>query len=143
MRSERYLRTLLEVLYTLDEKDSRPLHQLDFRAKTGIYYEKIEKELFDNGIISYRSPRPLVCLKGSRLLEYIEKTELELDEINKMEADRKLSIREKEENIKAHELAERSFRWSRGGIIFTSIVAIGQIIQWIIMIVRWIRQSSP
>lgn len=68
-----------------------------------------------------------------------------ISEIEKAEHDRELSNQEKVENMrygkKAYGLAENTAKWNKRNIIFTGIVALGQIIQWIILIVQWI--SNP
>lgn len=68
-----------------------------------------------------------------------------IERIDKAEQDRNLSNQEKIENIsygrKAYMLAENTAKWNKRSIIFTCIVASGQIIQWIILIIQWL--SNP
>jgi len=64
--------------------------------------------------------------------------------IEKADHDRDLSNREKIENItygrKAYELAEKTAKWNKRHLIVTGIVALGQIVQWIILIIQWLSR---
>ncbi len=136
MRSEKYLLTILEVMREILQSKDRMITQPDFQKRSDIYSEKIEKELLDNGVVFTRYPRPLRSNSDSKLLAHIEKIEAEIDAIRDKESDRRLSIREKEEII-------RNSRWSRWSIIISSLVALGQIIQWIVMIGQWLCSRKP
>lgn len=78
------------------------------------------------------------------LLPTIAECKAAIAAIEKAESDRYLSNREKIENItygkKGYDLAEKSFKWTKWGLIFTSLVAVGQLIQWIILIIRWLSK---
>lgn len=83
--------------------------------------------------------------KRERLASLKKECEHIIARIEKAEADRELANREKIENItygrKAYELAEKTSKWTKGSIIFTSLVALGQLIQWIILIIQWLQGS--
>lgn len=91
MRSERYLSTLLEIMYAISESEDRMILRRDFRRKANIYADKIEKELFDHEVIYTSDPRPLISDSDSRLLRHIEKIEGEIEELKRSDRDRKLA----------------------------------------------------
>ena len=91
MRSERYLSTLLEIMYAISESEDRMILRRDFRRKANIYADKIEKELFDHEVIYTSDPRPLISNSDSRLLRHIEKIEGEIEELKRRDCDRKLA----------------------------------------------------
>ena len=91
MRSERYLSTLLEIMYAISESEDRMILRRDFRRKANIYADKIEKGLFDHEVIYTSDPRPLISNSDSRLLRHIEKIEGEIEELKRRDCDRKLA----------------------------------------------------
>lgn len=74
----------------------------------------------------------------------MEIIQTEIDSCLNMEEDRLLSNLEKKESIeygrKGYAIAEKSLRWSRFSIIVAALVALGQTVQWIIMIIQLLRQ---
>ncbi len=67
-----------------------------------------------------------------------------IKDFDKAEHDRELANREKIENIsygkKAYALAEKTAKWNKRHLIITGIVALGQIAQWIILIIQWLSK---
>jgi len=78
------------------------------------------------------------------LLPTIAECKAAIAAIEKAESDRELANREKIENIKygkkAYELAEKTAKWNKRHLIVTGIVALGQIAQWIILIIQWLSK---
>lgn len=91
MRSERYLSTLLEIMYAISKSEDRLILQADYRRLAGIYKDRIEEELFNREVIYTRSPRPLRSNSDFKLLGYIDDIENEREELRRRESDRKLA----------------------------------------------------
>ncbi|MFG6426067.1 MAG: hypothetical protein K1W14_06685 [Muribaculaceae bacterium] len=144
VRSVHYLQTLMEVMKTIRESKNRFILPKDFQRIADIYSDEIEKELQDNGVIFTTYPRPLRSNSDLKLLRYMEIIQTEIDSCLNMEEDRLLSNLEKKESIeygrKGYAIAEKSLRWSRFSIIVAALVALGQTVQWIIMIIQLLRQ---
>lgn len=87
----------------------------------------------------------LHILKFPPLLPVIADCKAMVEAIEKAEHDRDLANREKVENIKygkkAYELADKTAKWNKRHLIVTGIVALGQIAQWIILIIRWLSKT--
>lgn len=99
MRSERYLSTLLEIMYAISESDDRCLNQKDYRRMSGIYKDRIEEELFNHEVIYTRRPRPLRSSSDSKLLSYIDDIENELKELRQKNEDRELDNNYKKKGV--------------------------------------------
>lgn len=75
-----------------------------------------------------------------RLLPALADAQDRIEVLLQRRADRELVNKERIENItysrNAYKLAERSFKWNKRHIVITSIVALAQIAQWILLIWR-------
>lgn len=100
MRSEKYLTTLLGIMYAISESEDRYLHQQDYSRMSGIYRNRIEEELFNNEVIYTRHPRPLRSNSDFKLLSYIDDIENELKELRQKDEDRKLDNNYKKKGIR-------------------------------------------
>lgn len=93
--------------------------------------------LNDRGDLQIRQLPPLVPL----MAEFREQIEV----MERAEKDRNLSNQHKIDDMayghKAYKLAKNSAKWNKWNITFSIIIAVGQIIQWIILICKW--QSTP
>lgn len=128
MRSERYLSTLLEIMYAISESEDRMILRRDFRRKANIYADKIEKGLFDHEVIYTSDPRPLISNSDSRLLRHIEKIEGEIEELKRRDCDRKLANEESACNIK---YGRKGYRMSIIAIIVSSAAILLELAKWI------------
>lgn len=79
-----------------------------------------------------------------RLASLRKDCEHEIEKIDMSEQDRLLSNEESVYNIKygkkGYDLAQKSSKWSKASIIISAIVAAGQLTQWIIMLLQYLRQ---
>ncbi|MBD5278954.1 MAG: hypothetical protein HDS35_00205 [Bacteroides sp.] len=141
----------LKVLSVITETGKSDFTYDEGFAIAGIYWTTVAKEIgaTQAGYFEYGE----LHITASGYLDEIRVQKLLLHErLIKEKEDRELAIREKNDNIefgrKGYELAKKSFalgeknsKWATRGVIFTSIVALGQLIQWIIMIIQWISNS--
>lgn len=111
----------------------------------GNYWPAIVLLFKESHAVSVMSGGSIIVTQGHYLNPLYEDSRQAIKKIEKAEADRELANREKIENItygrKAYELAEKTSKWTKGSIIFTSLVALGQLIQWIILIIQWLQDS--
>lgn len=144
MESKEYYEALLRVYdYLSENRDG-----IDCATATNLadeYWPRIAHVFKDAGAGLIEYGGDFYPTQGHLLNPLAADARNALAQYERMDQDRELENNTKIESVtyarKAYLLSEKTARWQRRGLIFTGIVALGQLTQWIIMIVRWI--SNP
>lgn len=132
-----FYEALVKFLNHVCETERLAYERQEGEALTGPYWMKICQLLDERGL-GYASYGSLSLKNTLMLPSVIAEFSDKIDIIASEERSRSLSDREKIENIKygraAYDLSVKNSRCNRANIVITSIVALGQIIQWIVML---------